>query len=124
MFSPAFSVSSSFLPAFLKLFSPPLSFRVFIIFDSSKGVFYTHRRNTSFSLSFSCSPLPFFPLLFLSSLSSFSHSLSLQIFGAVTAAMPHRFRRACFYSMVNCGTRFVPVTIIIKIGKQFYSMVK
>ena len=27
--------------------------------------------------------------------SPFSHSLSLHIFGAATAAMPHRFRRAC-----------------------------
>ena len=47
-------------------------------------VLYTHRRNTSFSLSFSCSPLPFFPssplffLLFsLSFLPLFPFSLSL-----------------------------------------------
>ena len=25
--------------------------------------------------------------------------------------------------MLNCGTKFVPVTIIIKVSKQFYSMV-
>ena len=61
VFSPAFSVSSSSLPAFKKkkksFFKPPL--RVFKSFDSSKGVFYTDRPNTSFSVS--CSPLPFFP---------------------------------------------------------------
>ena len=62
-------------------------------------MFYTHRHNTSFSLTLlSLSFL--FLLSFLSPLFSFFPpfsflSLSLQIFGAATAAMPHRFRRAC-----------------------------
>ena len=61
-------------------------------------MFYTHRPKTSFSLALPSLSFLFllfsFPsFLFLSSL-LFLFSLSLQIFGAATAAMPHRFRRA------------------------------
>ena len=111
MFSPVISVSSSSLPAFLKLFSAPPRFVCFISFDSSKRVFYTHRSKTSFSLalpSLSFHFLPSFLLLFslslsfLPSLPFFFFYLSLQVFGAVTAAMPHRFRQACSRSHPSC----------------------
>ena len=123
--APVFSVSSSSLPAFFcfvfvfvlflflfcfclflfvclflffvfAFFSPP-SFRVFYnLLTVLRGCF--NRRNTSsllLSYFFPFSPL-FFLLFSLSFLSSLPFlSLSLQIFGAANAAMPHRFRRAC-----------------------------
>ena len=82
---------------FLAFFSPP-SFRVFYdLLSVLRGCF--NRRNTSFSLALLYLSFPFLffsfsSFLFLSSL-LFLFSLSMQIFGAPTAAMPHRFRRAC-----------------------------
>ena len=102
VFSPANSVSYTFsIDFFFYLcFLPPL-FRVFYNL-LTKGVFYTH--NTSFPLAllslsflfllslFFSSPL--FSVFFFPCLPFLSLSLSGQIFGAATAAMPHRFRRA------------------------------
>ena len=99
MFSPVFSVSSSSLPAF---FSPPPLFVYFNLLTVHIGLFdSSYRPNTSLvllSLSFLFLFSFLFPLFsFFSPISSLSPpflSFSLQIFGAATAAMPHRFRRA------------------------------
>ena len=117
-FSLNFSVSSSSLP-----------------FDSYRGVFlHPRRRNTSFSLdllslsflfllSFLCplfsSFLPSLPFL------SLSLSLSQQIFGAATATMPHRFRRAwivIFFEKKDEVERYF--MLVIYWWYQYYIMAK
>ena len=87
----------SLLPLFLLAFNTP-PFRVsYNLLTILRGCF-TPKGLIHLLLFY---PYPFSPLSFLSLLfsffppfSSFSLSLFLQIFGAATAAMPHRFRRA------------------------------
>ena len=91
-FFPAFSSLSSFLLKFF--FFLPLSLSL-LFCDSSQGV-GLHPKTPAYasaSLVLFLFPSPLFLLSFLPS--SFL-SLSLHIFGAVTAAMPHRLRRSCF----------------------------
>ena len=80
--------------------SPPFFFfRVFYTFDRFQGGFLHPQYIFPF-----CSPLPFFPFSYLFPSPLLSLSLSFfflfllfpcRFFGAATAAMPHRFRRAC-----------------------------
>ena len=95
---------------FLKLFSPSLFSCLYNFLTVPRGCFTPIGViHLSFLASLALLSLSFLFLLsffssflFLSSLSSFSHSLSLQMFGAAAAAMPHRFRRAWANVMLDC----------------------
>ena len=102
MFSPAFFYLLFLFLLCLAFFSPPQSFCVFYnLLTVLRTRCFTPIGLIHLSLLLS-SPFLFpFLLSFLSLFSFFPpfssfFSISLQIFGAATAAMPHRFRRACF----------------------------